>query len=287
MHYYKKNIGDYRRRAHSLTILEHGVYSQLLDEYYLNEKPLPKNIEEVCDEIGARSEEEIAAVHKILKKFFSLTKKGFQQTHCDEVISAYQANSLINKENGKKGGRPKGKTKRVNSDNPNESESTGNQEPLTTNHKPLSSNIKPKPIPQNKFENEDMNVAKHIYQKLLKMNPSQKKPNFNVWAMDINKINRLDKHSHSHIKKVFDWANQDDFWCTNILSPSKLRKQYDTLVIKMGAVKKQEAKLRLPFSDDDLWPYAQKHGLSKYLSGENFKQYRARLQKEINLRDEK
>lgn len=136
MHYYKKNIGDYRRRAHSLTILEHGVYSQLLDEYYLNEKPLPKNIEEVCDEIGARSEEEIAAVHKILKKFFSLTKKGFQQTHCDEVISAYQANSLINKENGKKGGRPKGKTKRVNSDNPNESESKGNQEPLTTNHKP-------------------------------------------------------------------------------------------------------------------------------------------------------
>ncbi|KRM94839.1 hypothetical protein FC24_GL002156 [Loigolactobacillus rennini DSM 20253] len=32
---------------------------------------------------------------------------------------------------------------------------------------------------------------------------------------------------------MIDWCQADPFWLTNILSPAKLRKQYDRLKIKM------------------------------------------------------
>jgi hypothetical protein len=34
-----------------------------------------------------------------------------------------------------------------------------------------------------------------------------------------------DKRTHYEICELFKWANEDDFWQENILSPSKLRKQ--------------------------------------------------------------
>jgi uncharacterized protein YdaU (DUF1376 family) len=43
MHHYQHHIGDYRRDTMHLTLLEHGVYRQLIDLYYLQEKPLDAN----------------------------------------------------------------------------------------------------------------------------------------------------------------------------------------------------------------------------------------------------
>ena len=273
MHYFSKNIGNYRRRAHALSLLEHGVYNQLIDEYYLTEQPLSKDIEEVCDEIGARSEDEKKAVEKILRKFFKLTAKGYRQEQCDEKITAYKNKAATNKVNGKKGGRPKKgeeKTQTVKTETQTVSESKGNQEPRTNNQEQTTTS-------QNKFEEEDMKVAKLIYFALKEMNENQKEPNFKVWAMDVNKMNRIDNRSHAQIKEVFYWANEDEFWCTNILSPSKLRKQFDTLLIKMGAVVKKESKLMVPPSDDDLWPWAEKNGFPRPLPNETYSQYRSRL----------
>ena len=44
MHYYSHYIGDYQRDTAHLTLLEHGVYRQLLDHYYATEKPLPSDL---------------------------------------------------------------------------------------------------------------------------------------------------------------------------------------------------------------------------------------------------
>jgi hypothetical protein len=44
---------------------------------------------------------------------------------------------------------------------------------------------------------------------------------------------------------VFNWVINDDFWRTNILSGSKLRKQFDTLYIKMNKNSKND----FPFHD--------------------------------------
>ncbi len=59
-----------------------------------------------------------------------------------------------------------------------------------------------------------------------------------AWAGDIEKLERLDGRSVDEITAVLNWAYQDDFWSTNILSGGKLRKQFSTLVIQMNGHKK-------------------------------------------------
>jgi Protein of unknown function (DUF1376) len=42
MYYYQHHIGDYRKDTSHLSLIEHGIYRQLLDLYYITEKPLDK-----------------------------------------------------------------------------------------------------------------------------------------------------------------------------------------------------------------------------------------------------
>lgn len=150
MHYYKFHIGDYRRKAASLSILEHGIYRQLIDEYHLTEAPLTNDFEMLCWSIGARTKEEQDAVTRILNFFFKNTKKGWFHSTCEEQVGEYKAKALKNKENGRKGGRPKKnpeKTQSVSKQNPEET-LTNNHKPLTNNHKP---NDKPAPNGLAKF----------------------------------------------------------------------------------------------------------------------------------------
>ena len=53
---------------------------------------------------------------------------------------------------------------------------------------------------------------------------------------------RIDGREIENIKKVIDWCQNDSFWYTNILSASKLRKQYDQLYMKMNKTKKENNK---------------------------------------------
>ena len=64
------------------------------------------------------------------------------------------------------------------------------------------------------------------------MNPEHKKPNMDTWANTIRLMRESDKRTHKDICRVFSWANQDQFWSTNVLSPASLRKNYDKLSIK-------------------------------------------------------
>ena len=41
-----------------------------------------------------------------------------------------------------------------------------------------------------------------------------------------------DDRTPENIVAVFDWVARDGFWSKNILSPTKLRKQWDVLVLK-------------------------------------------------------
>lgn len=134
MNYYSHHIGDYRRDTAHLSLLEHGVYRQLLDMYYLSEEKIPKETESVYRRLCAKTDEEKKAVNTVLSEFFS-PKDGWIHTRCDKEISAYRAKANRAKENGKLGGRPL-KTKGVISGNPEETISQANHKPLTINHKP-------------------------------------------------------------------------------------------------------------------------------------------------------
>lgn len=96
MHYYKRNIGDYHKKAGRLSMLEHGAYTLLIDACYDREKFPTKS--EAIDWCWARSAEEIAAVEFVLGKFFTESNGVFTQNRISEDLDKYHENSNINKQ---------------------------------------------------------------------------------------------------------------------------------------------------------------------------------------------
>lgn len=127
MNYYRRHLGDYAKDAGHLSLLEHGVYTLLLDRYYSTESPLSEaEAVKVC---RARTREEQAAVAYVLESFFSATHEGFRSKRADIEIASYQEKSERNREIGKKGGRPR------NSGNPEETQTVSKNNP---SHKPIA-----------------------------------------------------------------------------------------------------------------------------------------------------
>lgn len=155
MHYYKHHIGDYRRDTAHLSLLEHGVYRQLLDWYYLEESPIPKETQTVFRRLSARTQDEQKAVENVLNDFFTLTESGWVNGRCCVELADYHGHAEVNRANGKLGGRPK-KTHSVISGNPDhnpsESENNLNHKPLTINQEPIKSKafVAPKARPSKK-----------------------------------------------------------------------------------------------------------------------------------------
>lgn len=78
----------------------------------------------------------------------------------------------------------------------------------------------------------DVFVSEHFFQLIQALNPKHKTPNFKAWANDIRLMRERDGRTLDEIRELFQWANDDPFWKTNILSPATLRKQWDKLVIQ-------------------------------------------------------
>lgn len=146
MHYYKRNLGDYAKKAGRLTMLEHGAYNQLLDAIYDREE-FP-TLEDALDWTWARDEAEITAVKFVLSKFFDLQEDGrFIQNRIKEELEAYKAkaenNARIAKEreekrkNGKRSGNEASPV--VHETCEIEHEASPNHKPLTNNQEPLTS----------------------------------------------------------------------------------------------------------------------------------------------------
>jgi hypothetical protein len=53
------------------------------------------------------------------------------------------------------------------------------------------------------------------------------------WHQDIERLNRIDGYSWEQIEATIRWVQNDSFWQSNVLSPSKLRKQFGALQLKM------------------------------------------------------
>lgn len=83
-----------------------------------------------------------------------------------------------------------------------------------------------------KFNDDHFAFAKGMYSLIKKVAPQSKEPNFEKWSDVIRLMNKNDKLDIHEMANVFRWANQDSFWRTNILSPSKFRKQYSVLHAK-------------------------------------------------------
>lgn len=54
---------------------------------------------------------------------------------------------------------------------------------------------------------------------------------------EMEKLNRIDGYDCNIIEAVIRWSQQDAFWKQNIRSVAKLRKQFDTLLVKINSYK--------------------------------------------------
>ena len=107
-------------------------------------------------------------------------------------------------------------------------------EKVTKNNNTLSKD-RVDPMLTNKFSTEDLTAAEYILSKIIQLKPNLKKPNINSWADQVRLMREQDKKTHREICELFKWANKDSFWQANILSPKKLRSQWDELEIKSKA----------------------------------------------------
>lgn len=79
---------------------------------------------------------------------------------------------------------------------------------------------------------DDLKAARWIFDKVTTVNASLSEPNWVEWANTIRLMRLQDNRSHYEICELFKWANKDEFWKENILSPSNLRKKWDQLATK-------------------------------------------------------
>lgn len=93
------------------------------------------------------------------------------------------------------------------------------------------------------YEPDDINLklANYLLAKIRERNSSiyptdsKNPPDTQKWANDIRLMHERDARSYDDIKRIIEWCQQDSFWQNNILSASKLRKQFGKLIDKADA----------------------------------------------------
>jgi len=135
------------------------------------------------------------------------------------------------------------------------------EETLREHCLPTNKNVKnvkkkdhrPKVFPDDSLE---MKMCNYMKGKILEGYPGAKIPtSFQKWCLVFDRLMRLDSRTPKQIKEIMDWIYQDDFWCTNIRSPEKLREKWDTIYLQMLRDKK-----RTGGNNQPLAPYHRRMG---------------------------
>lgn len=240
MHYYKRNIGDYHKKAGRLSIVQHGVYSLLMDACY--DREVFPTLEDAIDWCWASTQEELEAVEFVLTRFFEKSDGGvFVQKRIEQELKSYNERSRTNTRIAieRETNRKKASTKRahgVHDSTTDCEENAPNHKPLTTNHNKKDSDDSPKPARTPKYEKRDLEFAEWAWGELVKSIPELKKPNLENWAKDARLMRERDGRDYDGMVRIWSWARNDNFWQSNILSMKKLREKYDTLLAQSKRV---------------------------------------------------
>lgn len=143
MHYYKKNIGDYAKKAGRLSMLQHGSYTLLIDACYDREQ-FP-TMEEAIEWSWASSPAEVDAVEFVLRKFFKLENGFYVHPEIRSDLDDYHAKAGKNKQiaidrEANRKHIDTLRTRTVHEASPNHKPVTSNQEPAASNQQPITEN---------------------------------------------------------------------------------------------------------------------------------------------------
>ncbi len=140
MHYYQFNIGDYTSHTKGLSPIEDLAYRRLIDEYYLNEKPLSGCSTDVARMIGLKEYSD--EVDYVLNRYFERNGDLWIHNCIDSDIADYQQKQEKRSNAGKKSAEARQKPqedKQAFNTCSTHVQLTKNQEPLTNNQEPIKS----------------------------------------------------------------------------------------------------------------------------------------------------
>lgn len=106
VNFFKLYIGDYQRDTGTLTLAEHGAYTLMLQYFYATEAPLPTG-RELHRLLRADTQVERKAIDAVAAKFWRVTGDGLVNDRAVEEIKKGSHQREVNREIGKRGGRPK------------------------------------------------------------------------------------------------------------------------------------------------------------------------------------
>jgi len=134
MHYYKRNLGDYAKKAGRLTMLQHGSYTLLIDSCY--DREVFPTLEQALEWTWASTEAEVEAVKFVLSRFFTLDKDGcYVQDRILQELLEYHAKADTNKRIAIE--RETKRREKSTNREPSVNEPPPNHKPITNNHKPI------------------------------------------------------------------------------------------------------------------------------------------------------
>jgi uncharacterized protein YdaU (DUF1376 family) len=134
MHYYKRNLGDYAKKAGRLTMLQHGSYTLLIDSCY--DREVFPTLEQALEWTWASTEAEVEAVKFVLSRFFTLDKDGcYVQDRILQELLEYHAKADTNKRIAIE--RETKRREKITNREPSVNELPPNHKPITNNHKPI------------------------------------------------------------------------------------------------------------------------------------------------------
>jgi uncharacterized protein YdaU (DUF1376 family) len=107
MNYYRRYMADYLSKTASLSIVEHGAYTLLLDYSYLADGSLPCDFDEICRMVRAITPVERHAVQKVLDRFFITGPSGYENPRVLKEVEIAKPIIEAARTNGVKGGRPR------------------------------------------------------------------------------------------------------------------------------------------------------------------------------------
>ena len=179
---------------------------------------IPQEIQQaVCEDLQAgMAQKEIAVKYDIAQQTVSNIKK--------KVFSnEYQ--------------KPKANTKNLDVDVDVDVNDNGDVNEVVSPPEEADGDVNPAPIKKTQTIPEQARRLAHLlYDLHRQLDPrfttSQK--HIEQWAKDIEKLNRIDKRSYADIEKVIRWIKTaGNFWCSNIISGSKLREKYPRVFLQM------------------------------------------------------
>lgn len=98
MRWYRRCLDDYDSSTGHLSLLEHGVYTILLDQYYRRGTPLPDDRPALYRLIRAMSEAEQDATERVIQEFWVVSLGGLTNPRADKEIEAWRRRSATNRQ---------------------------------------------------------------------------------------------------------------------------------------------------------------------------------------------